>query len=281
MKFEEGYQSRNVEDRRGGRRTKAVAAGGGGVVLLILALIFGPDVLKGTGGDPQAASAGSGAPMAPGEDPDASLKSFVSFVLDDVQRTWSERFPKMGKRYQEAKLVLFSDQVDSACGGASAAIGPFYCPADQKAYIDLTFYRALDKRFGAPGDFAQAYVIAHEIGHHVQNLLGTNAWMRAEQRRDPARANELSVRMELQADCLAGVWAHDTKKRDLLEKGDIKEGLDAASAIGDDTLQKRAGARVTPESWTHGSSDQRVRWFKKGMKSGRVEDCDTFAAQRL
>lgn len=189
----------------------------------------------------------------------------------------------MGKTYRPAELVLFSGSTHTKCGGSgNSAMGPFYCAADQKAYIDLTFYHDLVTRFGAPGDFAQAYIIAHEIAHHVQHLLGISKKVKKLKRgKSKEERNKLSVRQELQADCFAGIWAHATAKRDILEKGDIKEGLDAATAIGDDTLQKRARGKVTPETWTHGSSAQRVRWFKRGFKSGRLDDCDTLSARTL
>jgi predicted metalloprotease len=260
--------------------------GAGGIVLgLIAYFVFGQDifgVLSMGGGESPVSSTGKQAtPSAPGADPEAELVQFVSFVLDDVQSTWDVLFRASGQRYQPAKLVVFRDSTPTACGQGQAATGPFYCPADQKAYIDLDFYDELHRRFGAPGDFAQAYVLAHEIGHHVQNLLGTSTEVHRAQQRDKARANELSVRLELQADCYAGVWAFATSQRDLLEVGDIEEGLAAAAAIGDDRLQKQATGRITPESWTHGSSSQRVRWFKRGYASGRMEDCDTFATDNL
>ena len=215
-------------------------------------------------------------PIDPATDPDRETAEFIAFVLDDVQSTWTKKFEEAGKTYRRAKLVLFRDSVRSeGCGFGSAAIGPFYCPADQKAYIDLSFYRMLRERFEAPGDFAQAYVLAHEIGHHVQNLLGYDDELRSEQKRSPARRNELSVRYELQADCLAGVWGHSSKQRNLLEEGDIEEGLRAAASIGDDTLQKQGGGKVSPESWTHGSSEQRQKWLRRGLESGRIDACDT------
>jgi predicted metalloprotease len=203
---------------------------------------------------------------------------FISFVLDDVQKTWSEAFAQANQAYPHAKLVLFSDVARSGCGFAEGASGPFYCPEDQKVYIDLSFYEELRTRFGAPGEFAQAYVIAHEIGHHVQNLLGVSAKVQQMQARDPSRANELSVRLELQADCLAGVWGYSTEQRDILEQGDVESGLAAAAAVGDDRIQRQAGGRVTPERWTHGSSEQRVEWFRRGLSAGRVDACDTFAS---
>lgn len=283
MRWKRGHQSANVEDRRGGRRARVAAGAGGGLVTLLLVLLFGGDVLQG-GGTPAALTPGTGAASprsGQATDADKELVEFVSFVLDDIQDTWAQQFRAKGKSYRPAKLVLFSGQIDSACGLGQAATGPFYCPGDQKAYIDLAFYRDLKRRFGAPGDFAQAYVLAHEIGHHVQRLLGTSTEVHRAQQRAPKRANALSVRLELQADCYAGVWAHSTSRRDLLERGDIAEGLQAAAAVGDDTLQQRAGARVQPERWTHGSSKQRVRWFKRGLKAGDMDACDTFGAKRL
>jgi len=200
----------------------------------------------------------------------------MSFVLDDVQNIWAREFTRLGREYERAKLVLFTDVVRSGCGGADAAAGPFYCPEDRKVYIDLAFYNDLKNRFGAPGDFAQAYVLAHEIGHHVQHLLGLAGQVREGQQARPDRAAALSVRLELQADCLAGVWAHSTNERRLLEEGDVEEALAAAAAVGDDRIQKQAGGRVTPETWTHGSAGQRVGWFRRGLESGRLQDCDTF-----
>jgi predicted metalloprotease len=207
----------------------------------------------------------------------------VSVVLADTEDTWSELFVQYNGRYREPTLVLFSGAVDSACGFAQSAVGPFYCPADEKVYIDLDFYRDLKERFDAPGDFAQAYIIAHEVGHHVQNLLGISEQIQGAQRRlGGAEANRLSVMQELQADCFAGVWAHNADRaRDILEHGDIEEGLNAASSIGDDRLQMESQGRVTPDSFTHGSSKQRVAWFKKGLDSGDIESCNTFEAKNL
>jgi hypothetical protein len=213
---------------------------------------------------------------APGED---ELVQFVSFVLDDVQSTWQRTLPAAGREYRRAKMVLFTDATQSACGVGQAAMGPFYCPLDEKVYIDLGFYRDLKRRFGAPGDFAQAYVIAHEIGHHVQHVLGLAERVRQVQSQRPDQANVLSVRLELQADCFAGIWGHSTAQRDILEAGDVEEALNAASAIGDDRIQKQAGGRTNPETWTHGSSRQRVAWFRRGLESGRIDDCDTFRHQ--
>jgi predicted metalloprotease len=204
---------------------------------------------------------------------------FVSFVLDDVQNTWEKIFASSGQTYRRAKLVIFTNTVQSGCGNAQTAMGPFYCPADEKVYIDLGFYKELQDRFGAPGDFAQAYVIAHELGHHVQNLLGTSEKVQSGQQSNPDKANELSVALELQADCYAGVWGHSTQQRDILSAGDVDEALGAAAAVGDDRIQKQATGGVNPETWTHGSSEQRARWFRTGFDSGDVNRCDTFNAR--
>jgi predicted metalloprotease len=211
------------------------------------------------------------------------LAEFVSVVLADTEDTWKTIFHGMGQAYQEPKLVLFSESVDSACGLAAAAVGPFYCPMDQKVYIDLSFYSDLKQKFGAPGDFAQAYVIAHEVGHHVQNLLGIAEKVHSlRQRSSASDSNRLSVMMELQADCLAGVWAHHAdRSRQILEAGDIEEALNAASMIGDDRMQRQSRGYVTPDSFTHGSSAQRVRWFKRGLESGSMGQCNTFQSDRL
>jgi predicted metalloprotease len=211
------------------------------------------------------------------------LAEFVSVVLADTEDTWDALFREMGRTYQQPTLVLFSGAVDSACGMASAAVGPFYCPMDQKVYIDLSFYSDLKNRFGAPGDFAQAYVIAHEVGHHVQNLLGIAEKVNSlRSRTSESESNRLSVMMELQADCLAGVWAHHADRaRQILETGDIEEALNAASMIGDDRMQRRSGGYVSPDSFTHGSSSQRVRWFRRGLESGSLGQCNTFQADRL
>jgi predicted metalloprotease len=261
---------------------------GGTLVVFALSVIFGKDffsMLGGTGVDETGSPAGEpgAALQRPGANAaEEELVEFVSFVLDDAQATWTRVFPEIGRRpYQETKLVLFTDAVRSGCGFGRAAMGPFYCPEDRKVYIDLGFYRELRSRFGAPGDFAQAYVIAHEIGHHVQNLMGLSERVHEEQRRDPSSAAALSVRLELQADCFAGIWAHSTRQRELLERGDVEEALGAAAAIGDDRIQRQATGRVNPESWTHGSSEQRRRWLMRGMESGRVSECDTYAASRL
>jgi predicted metalloprotease len=223
------------------------------------------------------ANAGLPAAAAPGIDEEEPMVQFVSFVLDDAQGLWARLLPEAGLQYRDAKLVLFRDVVQSACGFAQAASGPFYCPSDHKVYIDLGFYDELRNRFGAPGDFAQAYVLAHEIGHHVQSLLGTDAQVRSVQHSRPDLANEFSVRLELQADCYAGIWARSTAQRDILEQGDMEEGLGAAAAVGDDRVQRMAGQYVNPDAFTHGSSDQRVAWFRRGFSTGRMDACDTFS----
>ncbi|WP_437621000.1 KPN_02809 family neutral zinc metallopeptidase [Sorangium sp. So ce1151] len=267
-------RSGNLQDLRGVSGGAKLGVGGT-VILLVLSLVFGKDLLNsGLGQGVAIPGTQAERPSSPEEE---RLVDFVHFVLDDVQGVWTQEFRPTGQAYPEATLAVFTDSVRSGCGTGEAAMGPFYCPADQKAYIDLGFYRELKARFGAPGDFAQAYVIAHEIGHHVQNVLGIERRMRQQQRANPREQNALSVRMELQADCFAGIWANSTAKRDLLETGDVEEALQAASAIGDDRLQKSATGKVNPETWTHGSSAQRVAWFKRGMQGGRMEDCDTFA----
>ena len=268
-----------------------MAGGGLGIVGLIIALLFGGNVLGGGGG-----TGGGGFGIDPGLDPfgeatrpegnglgqapraDDQTAEFVTFVVEDVQQSWQEQFGAAGKPYDVTTLVLFEDGVQTeGCGAASSATGPFYCPADRKVYLDLGFFRELATRFGAPGDFAQAYVIAHEFGHHVQNLLGVNEQVRRAQQRSPDDANELSVLLELQADCFAGVWAHSAYQEELLEEGDLEEGLDAAAGVGDDRIQQQSGGRVNPESFTHGTSEQRMEWFRKGYDSGQPADCDTFS----
>ena len=287
MQFEEGQGSRNIEDRRGMRPRMGMGGMGGrvgglglGGLLVLLAIGYfltgDPTALLDGGGqigDPSTMSAPTG--EAPAGDKDAT---FVGDVLGDTERTWDQLFAAGNRRYEQPTLVLFSDAVDSACGMTSAAVGPFYCPGDRKVYIDLSFYRDLDRRFGAPGDFAQAYVIAHEVGHHVQNLLGQFD-RAARLRSDGASANAVSVQQELQADCLAGVWGHYAAQRGRLEAGDLEEGLNAAAAIGDDRIQKRTRGQVSPESWTHGSSADRVRWFKRGFDAGQISACDTFTTR--
>lgn len=284
MRWKTGRRSSNVEDRRGRRVRRGIAGGGIGTIVLILAaLYFGIDpnvVMQGLDmvSTSQAPAPGRQSPAANDEQ-----AQFVSVVLADTEDTWQQLFAASGQRYQEPRLVLFSDAVKSACGFANAAVGPFYCPADKQVYLDLGFFRDLKQRFGAPGDFAEAYVIAHEVGHHVQNLLGVSADVRRRQRGlGKADANALSVRLELQADCFAGVWANQADRaRKILEQGDIEEGLNAASAIGDDRLQRRTGGRVVPDSFTHGSSEQRVRWFRRGFETGDPAACDTFQAAEI
>ena len=282
MRWQMGRRSDNIEDRRGiGGGGIAVGGGIGTIVLVVLALFFGVDpsvVLQG-GGSP-APPAVERRPPPPEQD---QLKDFVAAVLGDTEDTWREVFARMKREYREPKLVLFSDVVQSSCGTAQSAVGPFYCPSDQKVYLDLSFFRDLREGFRAPGEFAQAYVIAHEIGHHVQNLIGISERVRSLQSRAGEReANALSVRIELQADCFAGVWANNANRsRQILEQGDIEAGLNAAAAIGDDRLQRQARGYVVPDAFTHGSSTQRVRWFRQGLDSGDVRACDTFKARQL
>jgi uncharacterized protein len=298
MKWIPGYRSGNVEDRRGSSGGRGFSLGGVGMLASLFKLFGLPGLLVGaallyfgSGGGLSGGNSAVGTERAAptdANDPEKPMVEMVSVVFDDVQSTWSEVFRASGQRYQPAKLVLFRDSWPSGCGTGSAAMGPFYCPRDQRAYIDLSFYHELKQRFGAPGDFAQAYVIAHEIGHHVQNLLGTSDRVHRAGRGEQTGENSLAVRLELQADCYAGIWAHHTsQRRDLkagqvvLEPGDVDEALTAAAAIGDDRMQKHAGGAVSPESWTHGSSAQRVRWFKRGYEVGNPEGCDTFSASKL
>ena len=283
MRWREGRQSSNVEDRRGmSRGGMAIGGGLGGIVILVIALLLGADprqLLEQLPADTQAPGTQTSRPVNPEE---AELRDFVGAVLADTEDVWNDIFKQMGRQYREPTLVLFTDQVQSACGVAGAAVGPFYCPNDQKLYIDLSFYRELKSRFQAPGDFAQAYVIAHEVGHHIQNLLGTMDQMNAaRQRMGEAEANQLSVRLELQADFLAGVWAHYAQQRGKLEPGDVEEALGAASAIGDDRLQRESQGYVVPDSFTHGSSEQRIRWFRKGLETGDIRQGDTFSSRSL
>ena len=279
-----GPRSGDLVDRRGrsGLGGGATLGAGGGILGLVAVVV----VMLLNGGDPSGSiddvlgDLTNPAGPAAGEPPsaeDEKLVDFMSFVLDDVQNFWEDTFRQSDIDYERAKLVLFTGSTNSACGGATSDIGPHYCPADNNVYIDLEFFRELRKRFGAPGDFAQAYVLAHEIGHHVQNLLRINEETRRLQQREPDRANDLSIRLELQADCFAGVWAFTTYERDLLEGGDLQEGLNAAAAVGDDRIQAQSGGRVTPENWTHGSSEQRTTWFQYGFEDGDPNACDTFS----
>jgi predicted metalloprotease len=279
MRWTPGGRSGDLEDRRG----SSGGFGGGGMriglggaaVLLVLSLIFKQNFFALLSGDGAAGEPSASGPVTSSPEEEKEVQ-FVSFVLDDAQATWERLFQARGQPYEHAKLVLFRDAIQSACGFAQAATGPFYCPGDERIYIDLGFYDELKQRFGAPGDFAQAYVLTHELGHHVQRLLGTEAKVREAQQREPDAANQLSVRLELQADCYAGVWGHETRQRDILEAGDVEEGLAAAAAVGDDRIQKMSGKGVSPEGFTHGSSEQRTSWFRRGFESGRPEDCDTF-----
>jgi predicted metalloprotease len=282
MRWQGRRESSNVEDRRGMRYGRAGGIGIGTIVLALIAIYFGQDPSVVLQGVQPSAPSGEQVPYEESAE-EAQLREFVSVVLADTEDAWGQIFTAAGRTYEQPKLVLFSGAVESACGFAQAAVGPFYCPGDRKVYIDLSFYHDLQSRFGAPGDFAQAYVVAHEVGHHVQTLLGISERnMAARQRASEVEANALSVRQELQADCFAGIWAHNADRtRQLLEQGDIEEGLNAASAIGDDRLQKQSRGYVAPESFTHGSSEQRVRWFKRGFESGDVNSCDTFATKSL
>jgi uncharacterized protein len=284
MKWEDRGRSRNLEDRRG-RRAPVGRAGiplgiGGMLLVLALSAITGVDLMALLG-------LGSGGPAGPAAAPPPPQElaaeeehvRFVSFVLDDLQATWSEVFAQSDLAYQDAQLVLYRDAVESACGVAPAATGPFYCPADANVYLDLSFYDTLRERYGAAGDFAEAYVLAHEIGHHVQHQIGTMAAMRRAQQERPDAANELSVALELQADCYAGVWASSVDRRGLLEHGDLEEGLGAAAAVGDDRLAGRGGRIPQQETFTHGTSQQRMSWFRTGFDTGDPDACDTFAAR--
>ena len=303
MRLDDLPSSRNVEDRRGmgggmrfpgggfgggfgGGRMRGGGLGIGGIIVLcIIAWALGINPLTLLSGD--LGSGGYVEEQTPGgsfsSPQDEELKQFVSVVLADTEDTWHQLLPQIGAQYREPKLVLFSGGAQSACGFAQSAVGPFYCPGDEKVYLDLDFFDELSRRFGAPGDFAQAYVIAHEVGHHVQNVLGIEGQVsKARANMSESESNALSVRVELQADCFAGVWAnHANQERGLIEAGDIDEALKAASAVGDDTLQKEATGRVMPDSFTHGSAEQRKHWFETGYRSGNITDCDTFNAKAL
>ena len=306
MRWTPGADRSNIEDRRGERGPVGMGGGGGGmggglfallaavvgrrfgivgiVVLLALSAVFGGGFLGGGGGgrtapaDQRAVAGGEVAPVQQSAE-EARTSDFIAYVLNDAQDVWERALPQAtGTPYRDARLVLFRDAVRTGCGNAPAAVGPFYCPADERVYIDLSFYDELRSRFGAPGDFAQAYVLAHEIGHHVQHVLGTDARVRQLQSQRRDLENPLSVRMELQADCYAGVWANSTGQRRLLEQGDVQEALAAASAVGDDRIQAQGGrGDVNPDTFTHGSAAQRQAWFRRGFQSGDVRSCDTFS----
>jgi len=286
MKWTPGGESGDIEDRRdesgggggGGFQFGGIHIGiGGAIVLAILSFVFKTNLFS-------LLSTGSGSPVATVSQPDPArdaaekpLVQFVSFVLDDTQNTWTQLLPQQtGTPYRHAKLVLFRDYTQSGCGGAESATGPFYCPEDERVYIDLSFFDELSRRFGAPGQFAQAYVLAHELGHHIQKLTGIEGKVRQLQESDSREVNPLSVKLELQADCFAGIWAHSTQQRGLLEKGDVESALGAASAVGDDHLQKMATGHVSPESFTHGTSQQRMHWFNAGLSNGTIAACNTF-----
>ncbi|HME10647.1 MAG TPA: neutral zinc metallopeptidase [Bryobacteraceae bacterium] len=296
MEWTPGGESQDIEDRRGDSGGGGGGGGGGfspmgfggihlgiggTIVLIVLSLVFKTNLFSlfsggGGGGAPITAPTGRSAPAvnAPGEQREVQ---FVSFVLDDVQHTWETLLPQQTNfRYRHAKLVLFRDSYPSACGTADEASGPFYCPGDEKVYLDLGFFNELSQRFGAPGEFAQAYVIAHELGHHVQKILGIEAQVRQAQERNRSQVNPLSVRLELQADCFAGIWAKTTEQRKIVNSSDVKAGLQAAAAVGDDRLQRMAGRQVSPETFTHGSSAQRTHWFETGMQEGTIKACNTF-----
>lgn len=283
MRWREGRRSSNVEDRRGMPVGRAAIGGGGVLVVLVLALLFGADPaqlldqIQVTGGAPSTSTRGEAGP------PRDEMGEFVAVVLAETEDVWTEQFAQMGRRYEPPRLILFDDRVQSACGMANSATGPFYCPGDRQVYIDLAFFRTLRDRLGAPGDFAQAYVIAHEVGHHVQDQLGLTAQVNAARGRvSEAEYNALSVKLELQADFLAGLWAqHAQRTKGLLEPGDIEEALTAASAIGDDRLQRESQGYVVPDAFTHGTSEQRVRWFRLGYETGDMGRADTFRASRL
>jgi len=302
MRWRGSRQSSNVEDRRGASGPAMAGGGGGAIRLLFMAYrifgfkgiavaavgVVGYGLYTGDLGQMLVGGSSSGSHSTINKPVEQSAKEketvqFVSVVLADTEDTWNALFKAEGKNYKQPKLVLFRGSVKSGCGLGSAQMGPFYCPLDQKVYIDLSFYDDLKSRHGAPGDFAQAYVIAHEIGHHIQTITGISSQVhKAKQKLSQVKANQLSVKQELQADCYAGLWAHHANRsRQILETGDVDEALTAASAIGDDRLQKQAQGHVTPDSFTHGSSEQRVRWFKRGLEQGSLDACDTFAVSSL
>lgn len=288
MKWTPGADSSNVEDRRGAGGFGVGRAGmglGGAAVLLVLSLVFGHNFFADVGAGDPATGAPMAAPAAPATPNGAPVNEtpaehrevqFVTYVLDDVQSTWANIFQQEGWQWRDARLVLFRDATQSGCGTAQSAMGPFYCPTDNRVYIDLGFYNELSRRFGAAGDFAQAYVLAHELGHHVQDLMGTDRRVRQLAQSNPDQANALSMRLELQADCYAGVWANASERRQELDPGDIDEAMTAAAAVGDDRIQQSETGAVHPESFTHGTAAQRSSWFRRGYQGGRPEACDTF-----
>jgi predicted metalloprotease len=292
VKWTRGTQNDDVVDVRGRRGGTAAKVGGGGIVVVLIAYavsrLFGVDIsglVGGGGAADRAGSPGSAQPPS-GPDPEAEQMDFIRFVMKDIQDTFEDKYQQAGKPYRRAKLFVFREAIDTRCGRSSSAIGPFYCPGDENAYIDLSFMRELAQRFKAPGPFAQAYVLAHEMGHHLQTLEGIEKKTRKlgrdrSQDRDASssRRNEASVRQELQADCYAGVWGHSARLRNIVETGDLEAALTAASAIGDDRLQRQAGQEVDPETFTHGTSEQRMRWFRRGFEAGRLEVCDTFSVE--
>ena len=288
MKWQRGTQNDDVVDVRGRKAPVGrIAAGGVGVTILVavVAQLLGVDISgmfsDSGGGQTAQPQQQTGNPEPPkGEDPEAEMIEFIRFVMKDIQDAFEVEFKAAGKPYERAKLLVFRDVIDTACGRSSSAIGPFYCPGDHQAYIDLSFFRDLKARFGAPGDFAQAYVLAHEIGHHVQTLNGVEKQTR-KMGRDERSRNAASVKQELQADCYAGVWGHSAQGKKILEIGDLEEAMNAAQAIGDDRLQKQAGVEVDPETFTHGSSAQRMKWFRRGYDTGKLEACDTFSTSDL
>jgi uncharacterized protein len=281
MRWTPSGRSADLEDRRGMGGVPKLGLGGL-LILGILSFIFKTDLFTLVGGGAGPSTQVDNTAPVPTSPEEEKQIQFVSTVLDDSQRTWEKIFADSGQQYRRAKLAIFTDAVQTGCGNASSGMGPFYCPADERVYIDLNFYNELVNRFGAPGDFAQAYVIAHEIGHHVQNLIGTSDQVRQAQGQNPGQANELSVRLELQADCYAGIWANSMNpnlrraEEPALDPGDIEEGIGAAAAVGDDRIQSQSRGGVNPETWTHGSSEDRARWFQTGYQSGNVEACDTF-----
>jgi uncharacterized protein len=285
MRWTPGGESGDIEDRRdqtgaggGGFQFGGIHIGiGGAIVLLILSFVFKVNLFTLVGGGAGGPQTSLSQPNPAQDEAEKPVVQFVSFVLDDVQNTWTQLLPQQTDvQYHHAKLVLFRDYTESGCGGAQSATGPFYCPEDEKVYIDLGFFDELSRRFGAPGQFAQAYVLAHELGHHVQKLTGIEGKVRRLQESNSREVNPLSVKLELQADCFAGVWAHSTQQRGLLEKGDVESALGAASAVGDDRLQKMSTGHVSPETFTHGSSQQRMQWFNAGLDSGTIAACNTF-----